>query len=340
MAEPTASVTLLIASWLTPSSLFIFVNLVIGTIAITSRFTSSHNNRIQEHELQHPFTRSPSLLQRVRSFRLTHQYTYDTTLSTAEPASSLSLNSFEHPRFWNESDHNQAQAQAQTNQPAAATFSSLALTGRATVTLLFTISPPARAQPPSSSPPIRTLASPQPPIITTAAGRHPEPPNLRGPPNAPPHLHCFDASPPRFHHRRTSPPPSPEPNLQPHRRRFSLALCETHHLREALSPSVISSLTASHQQPPLHRTNTTASFSFASLFAARTPPRTTDATPLPLLSCFEVEVEKQREQKLQIQIEMLEVEKQGFKWQKFRELVNLGLGQRVLIWGKMKLIST
>ncbi|QHN77248.1 uncharacterized protein DS421_19g651020 [Arachis hypogaea] len=103
MAEPTASVTLLIASWLTPSSLFIFVNLVIGTIAITSRFTSSHNNRIQEHELQHPFTRSPSLLQRVRSFRLTHQYTYDTTPSTAEPASSLSLNSFEHPRFWNES---------------------------------------------------------------------------------------------------------------------------------------------------------------------------------------------------------------------------------------------
>ncbi|XLR08169.1 hypothetical protein S83_036107 [Arachis hypogaea] len=103
MAEPTASVTLLIASWLTPSSLFIFVNLVVGTIAITSRFTSSHNNRIQEHELQHPFTRSPSLLQRVRSFRLTHQYTYDTTPSTAEPASSLSLNSFEHPRFWNES---------------------------------------------------------------------------------------------------------------------------------------------------------------------------------------------------------------------------------------------
>ncbi|KAL1335498.1 hypothetical protein AAHE18_11G251500 [Arachis hypogaea] len=104
MAEPTASMTLLIASWLTPSSLFIFVNLVIGTIAITSRFTSSHNNRIQEHELQHPFTRSPSLLQRVRSFRLTHQYTYDTTPSTAESE---------------KTDHNQsqAQAQAQTNQP-------------------------------------------------------------------------------------------------------------------------------------------------------------------------------------------------------------------------------
>ncbi|XLS52882.1 hypothetical protein HN51_013559, partial [Arachis hypogaea] len=84
---PTASVTLLIASWLTPSSLFIFVNLVIGTIAITSRFTSSHNNRIQEHELQHPFTRSPSLLQRVRSFRLTHQYTYDTGPGPNQPTS-------------------------------------------------------------------------------------------------------------------------------------------------------------------------------------------------------------------------------------------------------------
>ncbi|KAL4397558.1 hypothetical protein AHAS_Ahas01G0203900 [Arachis hypogaea] len=140
MAEPTASVTLLIASWLTPSSLFIFVNLVIGTIAITSRFTSSPNNRIQEHELQHPFTRSPSLLQRVRSFRLTHQYTYDTTPSTAEPGeftqpqlvrtSSLlervrSFNFSLHKHETTETshaektDHNQAQAQAQaqTNQP-------------------------------------------------------------------------------------------------------------------------------------------------------------------------------------------------------------------------------
>ncbi|XLU43994.1 hypothetical protein S245_038808 [Arachis hypogaea] len=132
--------TLLIASWLTPSSLFIFVNLVIGTIAITSRFTSSHNNRIQEHELQHPFTRSPSLLQRVRSFRLTHQYTYDTTPSTAEsgeftqPQLVRTSSLLERVRSFNfslhkhettetshaeKTDHNQsqAQAQAQTNQP-------------------------------------------------------------------------------------------------------------------------------------------------------------------------------------------------------------------------------
>ncbi|KAL4372130.1 uncharacterized protein LOC110263604 [Arachis ipaensis] len=186
MAEPTVSVTLLIASWLTPSSLFIFVNLVIGTIAITSRFTSSHNNRIQEHELQHPFTRSPSLLQRVKSFRLTpihlrHNAEYCRTGEFTQPQLVRTSSLLERVRSFNfslhkhettetsyaeKTDHNQAQ----TNQPAAATFSSLTLTGRATVTLLFAISPPARVQPPSSSPPVRTLASPQPPIITTAAG--------------------------------------------------------------------------------------------------------------------------------------------------------------------------
>ncbi|XP_014507649.1 uncharacterized protein LOC106767306 [Vigna radiata var. radiata] len=64
MADPAS----FIASWLTPSSLFIFVNLVIGTIAITSRFTSKNH---------HPhLAPSPSLVQRVSSFNLTHYYTH------------------------------------------------------------------------------------------------------------------------------------------------------------------------------------------------------------------------------------------------------------------------
>ncbi|XP_057421595.1 pathogen-associated molecular patterns-induced protein A70-like [Lotus japonicus] len=63
MADPAT----LIASWITPSSLFILVNLVIGTIAITSRLTAqkTQNDQPQLH-------RSPSLLDRVRSFNLRH----------------------------------------------------------------------------------------------------------------------------------------------------------------------------------------------------------------------------------------------------------------------------
>ncbi|XP_061361754.1 pathogen-associated molecular patterns-induced protein A70-like isoform X2 [Gastrolobium bilobum] len=61
MADPTA----IIASWFTPSSLFIIVNLVIGTIAITSRF-GAPKREIHDHEPQ--LVRSPSLLERVRSF--------------------------------------------------------------------------------------------------------------------------------------------------------------------------------------------------------------------------------------------------------------------------------
>ncbi|TKY54483.1 hypothetical protein E2542_SST18891 [Spatholobus suberectus] len=64
MADPAS----FIAGWLTPSFLFIFVNLVIGTIAIASRFGAPPKNQPQ-------LVRSPSFLQRVRSFNLAH-YTH------------------------------------------------------------------------------------------------------------------------------------------------------------------------------------------------------------------------------------------------------------------------
>ncbi|GLT47810.1 hypothetical protein SLA2020_214720 [Shorea laevis] len=63
-----------LTSWLTPSSLFVLLNIVIGTIVISSRFTSSR--RQQYHHYYHqpgpdygapPLARAPSLLQRVRS---------------------------------------------------------------------------------------------------------------------------------------------------------------------------------------------------------------------------------------------------------------------------------
>ncbi|CAI8611056.1 unnamed protein product [Vicia faba] len=71
MADPTS----FIATWFTPSSIFIFVNLVIGTIALTSRFNAPPKNQTNQQHQQQPqpqLNRSPSLLQRVRSFNLSY----------------------------------------------------------------------------------------------------------------------------------------------------------------------------------------------------------------------------------------------------------------------------
>ncbi|KAI4335294.1 hypothetical protein L6164_013955 [Bauhinia variegata] len=75
MAEP--AMYAFVASWITPSSLFIFLNLVIGTIALTSRFPSK--KPVQKSELgshdSPQLVRSSSLLERVRSFNFgLHKY--------------------------------------------------------------------------------------------------------------------------------------------------------------------------------------------------------------------------------------------------------------------------
>ncbi|CAL5199245.1 unnamed protein product [Lathyrus oleraceus] len=66
MADPTT----FIATWFTPSSIFIFVNLVIGTIALASRFNAPPKNQTNQQQPQ--LNPSPSLLQRVRSFNLSY----------------------------------------------------------------------------------------------------------------------------------------------------------------------------------------------------------------------------------------------------------------------------
>ncbi|KAL0014964.1 hypothetical protein SO802_002033 [Lithocarpus litseifolius] len=54
------------ASWFTPSSLFVFVNLTIITIFLTSRFTSHTKPHQQEQHQQ--LVRAPSVIERVSSF--------------------------------------------------------------------------------------------------------------------------------------------------------------------------------------------------------------------------------------------------------------------------------
>ncbi|KAJ1439861.1 hypothetical protein SESBI_02083 [Sesbania bispinosa] len=75
------SVYAMMASWITPSCLFIFVNLVIGTIAITSRFANPRQRKLDSPA---QLVRSPSLLERVASFGLGHQE--PSTLVETQPA--------------------------------------------------------------------------------------------------------------------------------------------------------------------------------------------------------------------------------------------------------------
>lgn len=70
----SASVYGVITSWLTPSCLFVFINLVIGTIVITSRFANTINK--QQH---HQLVRSPSLLTRLTSFNFSYHKHRPTT---------------------------------------------------------------------------------------------------------------------------------------------------------------------------------------------------------------------------------------------------------------------
>ncbi|KAM5547377.1 pathogen-associated molecular patterns-induced protein A70 [Rosa sericea] len=57
-----------ILSWLTPTSLFIFLNLTIGTLVISHRFCKTPQQQPQHDH----FGRPPSLLERVRSFDFSH----------------------------------------------------------------------------------------------------------------------------------------------------------------------------------------------------------------------------------------------------------------------------
>ncbi|KAF7837893.1 pathogen-associated molecular patterns-induced protein A70-like [Senna tora] len=81
-----ASISAFVASWFTPSSLFLFVNLVIGTIAITSRFATSkrpHDHEPSSSPSPH-LVRSSSLLERFRSFHFIHYNKNDTAFPETE----------------------------------------------------------------------------------------------------------------------------------------------------------------------------------------------------------------------------------------------------------------
>ena len=66
------SIFAFVSSWLTPGSLFLFLNFMIATIALASRY-GTHNKPV--HDGQH-LARAPSLLQRVKSIDYFSFYNY------------------------------------------------------------------------------------------------------------------------------------------------------------------------------------------------------------------------------------------------------------------------
>ncbi|KAE9602461.1 hypothetical protein Lalb_Chr12g0199811 [Lupinus albus] len=82
------TISSIIYSWLIPSSLFIFINLVIGTIFIITRFTSTSPKTLIHESLQ--ILRSKPLLDRLSSFNY-HQDTQTTEYTQPQPVSPPSL---------------------------------------------------------------------------------------------------------------------------------------------------------------------------------------------------------------------------------------------------------
>uniref|UniRef100_A0A2P2JYR0 DUF4408 domain-containing protein n=1 Tax=Rhizophora mucronata TaxID=61149 RepID=A0A2P2JYR0_RHIMU len=64
------SMLAVVSNWLTPTSLVVFLNLVIGTIVVTARFTPHKKPPPHQHKHHQQLARGPSLLERVRSFDL------------------------------------------------------------------------------------------------------------------------------------------------------------------------------------------------------------------------------------------------------------------------------
>nr|VDD32387.1 unnamed protein product [Brassica oleracea] len=70
-----------VASWFTPTTLFLLLNLMIGTIVITSRFGSGSRKHHPHHDwfgsghAPSPLTRAPSLIDRVKSINF-HLYKF------------------------------------------------------------------------------------------------------------------------------------------------------------------------------------------------------------------------------------------------------------------------
>ncbi|CAN1786372.1 Pathogen-associated molecular patterns-induced protein A70 [Linum perenne] len=80
------------SSWLTPTVLFLFLNIMIGTIAITSSLASqkpNHNEHHQQQQQQQQLSRSPSVLQRLKSINLYSYRSQEPQISTLQSSNKV-----------------------------------------------------------------------------------------------------------------------------------------------------------------------------------------------------------------------------------------------------------
>ncbi|CAN1786373.1 Pathogen-associated molecular patterns-induced protein A70 [Linum perenne] len=103
------------SSWLTPTVLFLFLNIMIGTIAITSSLASqkpNHNEHHQEdnnkqhyhqqhqQQQQQQLSRSPSVLQRLKSINLYSYRSQEPQISTVAYEKPSAAQDFDHAQYF------------------------------------------------------------------------------------------------------------------------------------------------------------------------------------------------------------------------------------------------
>lgn len=98
----------LFAGWFTPSVLFVFLNLTIGTIAVASTFGKQKNEQQQRGPDNPPrLARSPSLLERFKSFnfsvyRSEEPYHFPSVTTAIQPSATETQQKFDETRVSDE----------------------------------------------------------------------------------------------------------------------------------------------------------------------------------------------------------------------------------------------
>ncbi|KAK4853729.1 hypothetical protein QYF36_013694 [Acer negundo] len=101
-------------SWFTPTVLFVFLNLMIGTIFFTSRLTNPKPSHEPQQDPYRQLVRSPSVLQRLKSINFyTHRSQEPTSLFAQNP----SLDTLFTSHYTHQHEHEQQQPQPQPQPP-------------------------------------------------------------------------------------------------------------------------------------------------------------------------------------------------------------------------------
>ncbi|CAN1786370.1 Pathogen-associated molecular patterns-induced protein A70 [Linum perenne] len=101
-----SSIWALMSSWLTPTVLFLFLNIMIGTIAITSSLASQKPNHNEHHQEDnnkqhyHQLSRSPSVLQRLKSINLYSYRSQEPQISTVAYEKPSAAQDFDHAQYF------------------------------------------------------------------------------------------------------------------------------------------------------------------------------------------------------------------------------------------------